>query len=140
MKPGHFVMSAVIVDDRQLCFFFRRTLQKELSPKYAKVRQKPTARRILPGPAFPAWYLRYSRPSATPPMAASARKTKPVTSNQSWCKTRPKEQAVVRPADTRACIVRLRPACWFATRAAIHNLRAKEMLATGRFYQCSALQ
>jgi hypothetical protein len=34
----------------------------------------------------------------------------------------------------------LRPACWLATRAAIHSLRAKEMFATCRFYQCSALQ
>jgi len=59
-------------------------------------------------------------------MKAKARKTKPVTSSQSWCKTRPKWLAVVRAPFTTALTVRFRPADCATTRARMVNRRTIE--------------
>ena len=93
-----------------------------------------------PGPLPPASYLAYSRLKAIPPTHAINRNTNPVTSSHSWCKTLPNDEAVARPALTKAPTVRLRLASFTATRAKMPTLRVKGMPATRRFYQCSALQ
>ena len=58
--------------------------------------------------ARPDWYFPYSRMPARAPIPAIARKVKPVTSNQSWCSTLPREWAVARIAASAALPVRLR--------------------------------
>jgi len=113
-------------------FFF--TLQNDVTPNQAKVTVKQIAITTRPDPTRPAWYLAYSCPSATPPRPAIARKTNPVTSSQSWCRTRPKDRAVLRTAAVIARIVRLRSACCPAkrpaTRATIPSFRSAETLLT----------
>src|SRR5579859_330408 len=88
----------------------RLTLQNELRPNQAKEAVKHMASTNRPGPAaWLAWYLPYSRMPAMAPIPAIARKMKPVTSSQSWCRTWPKELAVARIAFSNALPVRLRP-------------------------------
>ncbi len=113
-------------------FFF--TLQNEVTPNQANVTVKQIAITTRADPTRPAWYFAYSCASATPPRAAIARKTNPVTSSQSRCRTRPNDRAVVRTAAVIARIARLRSACWAAkrpaTRATIPSFRAAETLLT----------
>jgi hypothetical protein len=66
---------------------------------------------------------------AIAPMPAKARKTKPVTSSQSWPRTRPQWAAAVRLAFITAANVRVRVACLAATRASSPSFRADEILA-----------
>src|SRR5450432_1326006 len=74
-----------------------------------------------------------------PPTAAITRKTNPVTSSQSWCKTLPKERAVARAAPVSARTVRLRPACCQATRVTIPIFRAVETLITASILTVSGV-
>jgi hypothetical protein len=107
-----------------------RTRQNELSPNQAKMTAQPRAMPRRPNPTCPAWYFPYSLKLAPAKLTAMSRKMTPVTSSQSWCRTRPKERAVVRAAPKRAETVRLRPACWPAMRAATPNFRKVETLLT----------
>ena len=75
---------------------------------------------------FPLWYLVYSRTKATAPIPAKAKKTKPVTSNQSCPRTRLKCWAVPRAAPQTAVNVRVFWICRPATRVTMPILRAVE--------------
>jgi len=120
-------------------FFF--TLQNEVTPNHANVTVKQIAITTRPDPTRPAWYFAYSCANATPPRPAIARKTNPVTSSQSRCRTRPNDRAVVRTAAVIARIVRLRSACCPAkrpaTRATIPSFRAAETLLTASILSVS---
>src|SRR5581483_1412469 len=117
---------------RRLLFFLTR--QNELSPKYAKVKQKQmaTASR-LPAPALPASNLANSRTPASPPIPARARNTNPVTSSHNWWSTRPKCVSVVRAPCNTAPAVRLRLACCAATLAKIRTFCAVVTCIIGDF-------
>src|SRR6185295_6956482 len=66
---------------------------------------------------------------ATPAMNAIAKKTKPVTSSQSRCITRPTWWPVIRMPFMAALRVRFRPAELAATRAKMLSLRAVDSCA-----------
>src|ERR1700722_4585676 len=65
------------------------------------------------------------------------RKITPAISSQSWCSTRPNAVAVVAAARVAARTVRLRLACWVATRATTPNFRAVETLVTASILSVS---
>jgi hypothetical protein len=106
-----------------------RTRQNELSPNHVNMSVKTVATTTRPPVGIPALYLVSSRMKAIAPMPAKARKTKPVTSSQSWPRTRPQWAAAVRPAFITAANVRVRVACLAATRASSPSFRADEILA-----------
>ncbi len=108
---------------------FFQTRQKELTPNQPNNRVKQIATTILPEPARPWWYRRYSRKKARDPMPANAKKTNPVTSNHNCPRTRPRWLAVVCAALLATANVWLFLSCWPATRAAIPSLRAVEICA-----------
>ena len=99
-------------------------------PNHPKASVKQIAIATWLGAVRPAVYFMYSRAEAIAPKSAINRKTEPVTSSQSWWIAFPKERAVVRTAPVTAFTVRLRPACWRATRAAMPALRQDETLLT----------
>jgi hypothetical protein len=87
--------------------FFTR--QNELTPNQMNETVKHTASTSRPGPAaWPDWYFPYSRMPASAPIPPIAKKVNPVTSNQSWCNTRPKERAMARVPASTARPLRLR--------------------------------
>ena len=117
------------------------TRQNELNPNHANDAVKQIARISLPGPeACPVWYLLYSRKPANAPIPASTKKVNPVTSSQSWCSTRPTDAALARMPFSTADPVRLRPACWSATRATIPSFLSVETWIIVRFYQRRSVQ
>ena len=103
--------------------FFFRVLQNELIPNQANITVKHIATTTRLGFALPPWYWAYSRKSATLPMAAKTRKTKPVTSSQRWCSTRPTCVAVMLPTRRTAPQVRVCCACRRANLARRLSLR-----------------
>ncbi len=105
---------------------FFLTRQNELSPNHPNKTVKQTASTIRLDPACPEWYLAYSRTKATAPIAANAKKTKPVTSSQSCPSTRLKCPAVALQARRIAPNLRLLPICRPATRVITPSFRAVE--------------
>ena len=99
---------------------FFRTRQNELPPNQPNRIVKAAAKtsRLVP------LCFTHSRQNASPPTAANAKKTNPVTSSHNWLRIRPQPATVTRPAFMTAPKVRVRRTCRPATRAAIPNFRA----------------
>lgn len=126
---------------RGSCFFpstdaqlFFRTRQNEVIPNQANVTVKHEARISRPGPDLsPAWYFTYSLNPAVPNTAARTRKKNPVTSSQSWCRTRAKDPTAACTPVKTAAPIRVAPARRAATFAAMPIFLILESFGTGRF-------
>ena len=108
-----------------------RVFKNDVTPNQVNITVKHIAATIRLGFALPPWYWVYSRKRATPPMPANTRKTKPVTSSQSWCNIRPTCVAVIRLARRKALQVRVCCACRKPNLARRLSLRAVERFTMG---------